>query len=259
MLTNNVLADEQGYRNLTSVFNNTDDYLKKNDPYIAFLMDYVEPVCLSYENKKYGEMFKAVGLNTIQLKKHEDKSTWNRDINELINIRNKGTIGDVIELLKKTERPHLSSKIENTEKKWLQFSQLSDKEEFEKEKELMDKITNIKSVKYTELIALSKYLDDKTPFSTKHGVKGAEFENVLVVFGRGWNNYNWNDFLEWSKNGIKKGKEEAYERNRNLFYVSCSRSKKRLALLFTQFLSGSSIEMLKIWFGSENISNLNIQ
>ena len=200
-------------------------------------------------------MLKAVGFNTMQLKKHDDKSTWNRDIKELIKVRNNGSIGDVIELLKKTERPHLSSKVENAEKKWLQISKLPE-EELENEREFVDKITNIKSVKYTELIALSKYLDDKTPFSTKHGVKGAEFENVLVVFGRGWNNYNWNDFLEWSKNGIKKGKEEAYERNRNLFYVSCSRPKKRLALLFTQFLSDSSIEMLKIWFGPENIYNL---
>lgn len=258
MLTNNVLADEQGYRNLTSIFRNTDDYLKKNDPYIAFLSDYVEPVCSSFEKKKYGEMFKAVGLNTIQIKKHEDKLTWIRDIRELINIRNKGTIGDVIEFLKKTEKPHLSSKVESAEKKWLQLSLLTDKEELEKEKDFFEKIISIKALKYSELIALSKYLDDKTPFSTKHGVKGAEFENVLVVFGRGWNNYNWNDFLEWSKNGIKNGKEESYERNRNLFYVSCSRPKKRLALLVTQLLSESSVEMLKLWFGPQNISSLTL-
>lgn len=33
----------------------------------------------------------------------------------------------------------------------------------------------------SELVALSKYLYDKTPFSTKQGVKGAEFENTLFV------------------------------------------------------------------------------
>ena len=87
------------------------------------------------KTKNMARCLKAVGLNTIQLNKHEDKSTWNRDLKELINVRNKDTIGDVIELLKKTERPHLSSKIENAEKKWLQLSQLSD-EELEKEKHI---------------------------------------------------------------------------------------------------------------------------
>lgn len=30
----------------------------------------------------------------------------------------------------------------------------------------------------------------------KHGVKDAEFENVLVVVGRGWNKYNFGKMLE---------------------------------------------------------------
>jgi DNA helicase II / ATP-dependent DNA helicase PcrA len=255
MLTNNVLAEEQGYSNLASVFDDPEDYLKKNNSYIAFLIDCVESVCISYEKKKYGEMFAAVGSGTIHLKKHADKLTWNHDLETLLKIRQNGTIGEIIEHLIKTERPRLSTKVEQAEKKWQLFPKLTDKDEIEKEKSSFDKITNIKSICYSELIALSKYIDDKTPFSTKHGVKGAEFENVLVVFGRGWNNYNWNDFLDWSKNGIPKGKQETFERNRNLFYVSCSRPKKRLSLLFTQFLSNSAIETLNLWFGSENISS----
>ena len=53
---------------------------------------------------------------------------------------------------------------------------------------------------------------------------GAEFENVLVVFGRGWNNYNWNDFLEWSKNYIIKIKEKLEKLD--------SYKKKRISDLF---------------------------
>ena len=106
---------------------------------------------------------------------------------------------------------------------------------------------------YSEVINLYRYVEDKTPFSTKHGVKGAEFDEVLVVCGRGWNNYNWNQLLEWFKDGAPTEKKEAFERNRNLFYVSCSRAKKRLALLFTQKLSASAIEQIEHIFGIENI------
>ena len=48
-------------------------------------------------------------------------------------------------------------------------------------------------------------------------------------------------------------KEEAYERNRNLFYVVCSRPKKRLAILFTQSLSPDAMATLESWFGKETI------
>jgi len=259
MLTNNVLASEQGYSTIASVFSSTDEYLKKENHYISFLIDYVEPVCLFYKNKQYGEMFKAIGLGTTKMKKHDDKVSWNKDLLGLIEVKEKGTIGDVIDYLKVTKRPHLSIKIEEAEKRLEHFITLTDPDEIEKERSFYEKHIRLKSINYSELVALSNYIDDRTPFSTKHGVKGAEFENVLVVCGRGWNNYNWNDFLEWSKNGVSKGKDDAYERNRNLFYVACSRPKNRLALLFTQKLSSSAIEQLEFWFGVGNIYPLSLE
>jgi DNA helicase-2/ATP-dependent DNA helicase PcrA len=105
---------------------------------------------------------------------------------------------------------------------------------------------------------LRKFIEEKTPFSTKHGVKGAEFENVLVVFGKGWNKYNFNQMLEWARGPIPKGKEESFERNRNLFYVSCSRPKKRLALLFTHKLSSEALATISEWFGKDTIRSLDL-
>jgi hypothetical protein len=42
-------------------------------------------------------------------------------------------------------------------------------------------------------------------------------------------------------------------RNRNLFYIACSRPKNRLALLFTQKLSDKGLSTIHHWFG-ENIA-----
>lgn len=169
----------------------------------------------------------------------------------LLDLRENGTIGEVIDHLLRTKRPRLPEGIENKERRlqeWLQ----QDPEEREESRSLSE-LNNLRSIAYSEVIALANFLNDSTPFNTKHGVKGAEFENVLVVCGRGWNQYNFNQFLEWAGGTIPANKEASYERNRNLFYVACSRPKKRLCLLFTQELSATAISTLESWFGNDNI------
>ncbi|MCT4214238.1 ATP-dependent helicase [Elizabethkingia anophelis] len=250
MLTNSVLASEQNYQNIFQVFSDTDDYLKKNDDYISFLSDVVEPGSVAFHNKKYGEMLNAFNMNAPRIRKHVDKETWHSDMTRLIEARNNGTIGNVIDILKETKRPRISKKIEEKEKRFFEINQKAIEQQTEEELAFAEKINNIRSIPYSELINVVQYIDDKTLFSTKHGVKGAEFENVLVVFGRGWNNYNWNQMLEWATNGIPNGKQDSFERNRNLFYVACSRPKKRLTLLFTQELSATAITTLQNWFGN---------
>ncbi len=83
--------------------------------------------------------------------------------------------------------------------------------------------------------------------------KGAEFENVLVIVGRGWNKYNFAQMLEWIDAGPPAERREFFESNRNLFYVACSRPKTRLALLFTQVLSAAAMAKLTNWFGAANV------
>lgn len=250
MLTNSVLASEQNYQNIFQVFSDTDDYLKKNDDYISFLSDIVEPGAVAFHNKKYGEMLSAFNMNAPRIRKHADKEAWHSDMTQLIEARNDGTIGNVIDILKETKRPRISKKIEEKEKRFFEINQKAIEQQTEEELAFTEKIKNIRNIPYSELINVVQYIDDKTLFSTKHGVKGAEFENVLVVFGRGWNNYNWNQMLEWATNGIPNGKQDSFERNRNLFYVACSRPKKRLTLLFTQELSATAITTLQNWFGN---------
>ncbi|MFM0397270.1 hypothetical protein [Paraburkholderia phytofirmans] len=85
-------------------------------------------------------------------------------------------------------------------------------------------------------------------------MKGAEFDNVLVVIGRGWNQYNFGEMLGLAAGqAIPAAREESFERNRNLFYVACSRPKRRLALLFTQLLSPVAMGTLEQWFSPESV------
>ena len=67
----------------------------------------------------------------------------------------------------------------------------------ENKKEFYDALM---SVKYSEIISLYQYIEESTPFSTKHGVKGAEFKNVLVVIDdASWNQYKFNDVFAGNK------------------------------------------------------------
>jgi DNA helicase II / ATP-dependent DNA helicase PcrA len=253
MLTNNVLADEQDYRNLANCFKENDDYLKPNDHYIKFFLETIEPICEYFENKQYGAMFKHLDKQAPKLARQSDKKIWARDIERLCQSRKNMTIAQVLELLKETNHPRLSPKVEEGEKHFAEYPSLPSEAKTDKIEKFYEKIRNLRGVKYSEMVNLKKYTDNLSPYSTKHGVKGAEFENVLVVCGRGWNQYDWNQMLELWGCTIPMGKMDFFERNQNLFYVACSRPKRRLALLFTQELSTKAMNTLEFLFAKENV------
>jgi len=250
MLSHSILAREQGYEGIRSIYGQFNDpWLKKDDPHIKFLADQLEPACAAFEAKRYGEMFEAFGSAMPRIRRHQDKVAWTDGMNALIALRLAGSIGEVIDFI--VARPHmrLPAAVEEREAKLAAVGA----EPIEGESRRVTQLRKLRAVPYTELIALDRFIDGHTPFATKHGVKGAEFENVLVIVGRGWNKYNFAQTLEWIDNGPPADKQEFFENNRNLFYVACSRPKVRLALLFTQLLSASAMAKLNEWFGAENV------
>lgn len=255
MLTHKLLAHEQGYSGIENVFQGRSEFfVKLEDPHLHFLVKTVEPVCVAFENKKYGDMFNLLERRTPGIRSIDDKKIWHEDMATLLRLRSEGTIGDVIDHLLKTKRPRLPSVVEEREQELLKYDPKNDNEKIES----MERLRKLKEVPYQEIVQLSQFIEEKTPFSTKHGVKGAEFENVLVVIRRGWNRYDFNKFLEYSQapESIPDKKQDFYERNRNLFYVAVSRPKKRLAVLFTHKLSDKALVTLEQWFGKENIQSI---
>lgn len=255
MLTHKLLAHEQGYSGIENVFQGRSEFfVKLEDPHLHFLVKTVEPVCVAFENKKYGDMFNLLERRTPGIRSIDDKKIWHEDMATLLRLRSEGTIGDVIDHLLKTKRPRLPSIVEEREQELLKYDPKNDDEKIES----MERLRKLKEVPYQEIVQLSQFIEEKTPFSTKHGVKGAEFENVLVVIRRGWNRYDFNKFLEYSQSpeSIPDKKQDFYERNRNLFYVAVSRPKKRLAVLFTHKLSDKALVTLEQWFGKENIQSI---
>ena len=193
MLTHRVLATEQGYNSIVGVFSNSEAFIQKQDPHIAFFVEKLESACIAYQENRFGGMFTTLGARTPAIRTLADKASWAESMDTLLELRTKGTIGAVLDHLRQSKRPRLPDEVERRERELEKFIQTEGAEESSSIRRLRE----LREIHYQEIVNLTRFIDEKTPFSTKHGVKGAEYENVLVVFGRGWSQYNFNQFLEW--------------------------------------------------------------
>lgn len=100
-----------------------------------------------------------------------------------------------------------------------------EKESQTKNKTLFDAFMELS---YSEILNFWKHTQDNTVFSTKHGTKGDEFENVLTVIDdTEWvQEYNFKNFFNDTEE-----KPDRKLRTRNLFYVECSRAINNLLVL----------------------------
>ncbi len=256
MLTHRGLAGKQGYPSIPAVFAFNESFTNKEHPHIAYFDDALEPACEAYLSRKYGEMFRVLGSNVPAVRAQADKKKWSEAMDKLIELRDGGTVGDVVDHLLSVRRPRVPDAVERRERELQQF----DPDAGEEMPRALKELNELRAVPYQEIVALCRYLSGHSPFETKHGVKGAQFENVLVVVGRGWNRYNFNEMLELARDDahVPANKEAAFERNRNLFYVTCSRPKRRLAILFTVELSAAAIQTVGNWFGDDTIEAIDL-
>jgi DNA helicase-2/ATP-dependent DNA helicase PcrA len=104
--------------------------------------------------------------------------------------------------------------------------------------------------------------EEKVVYHTYHGTKGREFDNVIIImenaFGRtkDYFNFYFENFMD--SNELEDNDKLKYGRIQNLLYVSCSRAIKNLRVLYlddtTDFERG--IEEI---FGQVNLTNNKLQ
>jgi DNA helicase-2/ATP-dependent DNA helicase PcrA len=206
----------------------------------------------AYAAGKYGEMFKFLG-GVPAIKAHADKLSWRDSMDTLCRLRREATIGNVLDHLKQSRRPQLPDQVMRREEELNRLNGAIIPEEAKS----LRRYSNLRNVPYSEVMELVKFVEGHTPFATQHSVKGAEFENVLVILGGGWNHYNWPQLLELLETGAINSKNtKGYHRARNLFYVSVSRPMKRLAVLATQTMPDSAIKAAVCLFGAGNVEGL---
>ncbi len=121
-----------------------------------------------------------------------------------------------------------------------------DENEIEREIEAMDRFLACPVVEFWRY---QNYLSEQSPFSTQQGIKGAEFERVLVIaddeesthFQFSYDKYfGIKGLSEGDRKRLAEGKETQVEWTRRLFYVCCTRAMTDLAvILFTNDVDGA--------------------
>lgn len=107
-----------------------------------------------------------------------------------------------------------------------------------------------------ELGAYHHYLEDLSPYATQQGVKGAEFERVLVIIddeeGQGQRLFSYDKYFgiaplsDTDGDNIAAGQDNVIDRTRRLFYVCCSRATRDLAVvMFVQNITTARVSVEK--------------
>ena len=92
----------------------------------------------------------------------------------------------------------------------------------------------------SELWGYRRYIEKLSPFATQQGIKGAEFDKVIVVVddqeGR-TNTFSYGKYFgvtkpsDTDRANIAQGRDSVIDRTRRLFYVCCSRALSDLAVI----------------------------
>ena len=244
MITHRVLASQQGYDRLLDILN--DGLRDKEDPFLLFFIDTVEPIFQALNTSNMQLLFDTLGIRRYPIKKKAEKNEWRILQQQLSEARTKRAI-DVFEVVNKSKLIPVPPKLEG----WYHLYQKAPETLYGAAASIQEFL----NLDYVQFIAAKEFLRPEAQFSTEHGVKGEEYDNVVFVVSKGWNQYQFETYAPMI-NGttpIPIGREAAFERNRNLFYVCCSRPKKRLILFVTIPFESHFKDFLTKLVGTENV------
>lgn len=240
-LTHRLIARKNGYYELFDLYNSKrrKDYLTDNKnnrgcPFANFLYSIAEIIEL-FKTKRTQELLSKINLSINSL---EDRIKIKKLIELLIEQSGNVAIKIIFDFVIEN---NILLKPENFED--------FDMEDVEK-KEFYEQLMKLSYKQFADLYTVQQ---DETPFSTKHGTKGDEYENVLAVIDdTAWKtSYNFNNYFAQDDKS-----ENRIERTRNLFYVVCSRARTNLAILCISSLTDSAKQGIKELIGNDNYNEI---
>lgn len=224
MITHKVLAAQQGYDRLLDILAN--GLRDKEDPFLIFFMNTVEPIYAALKESKMQLLFDVLGIERVPITKKTEKAKWKELKRRLGDARSRRAI-DVFELVKNSELIPIPPILDAWYNQYVNAPEASYSSGAT--------IQAFLELEYAQFLAAISFLQPDSVFSTEHGVKGEEYDNVVFVISKGWNQYQFETYAPMITGhaDVPKEKQASFERNRNLFYVCCSRPKKRLYFFVT--------------------------
>jgi len=250
-LTHKLIAKRAGYDQLLDVYQkkgafSRDQLLKGEDPSIKFLYSTVEPLIESWQTGHQGKTIAILRASGFTLDTNDVKRLTKAALDELIKLTPTATVGQILSHLQKNNLVLLIDDLNL----WCSVASGKIPKPPPTENDHGDFYLALMALPYAEVRAFKRFLDESTPFSTKHGVKGAEFDTVVVVLddkGARWNQYSFDNYLGGDETNADRKK-----RTRNLFYVCCSRAKANLAVVDLGKRTAKKDAGVKTLFGTAN-------
>ncbi|WP_018464564.1 UvrD-helicase domain-containing protein [Segatella paludivivens] len=146
------------------------------------------------------------------------------------------SIREVVSLLKETQLLTVSGVILNALN--LSIHEIEENED-DADEELMAWV-RLMELPISEMRMLDNYLTQKTNYDTHQGVKGLEFDRVMVIIDDSESKGKWFSYdklfgvkkiSETDRKNEEEGKETTVDRTMRLLYVTCTRAKKSLVLV----------------------------
>jgi DNA helicase-2/ATP-dependent DNA helicase PcrA len=256
-LTHRLIARKAGFADLLQAYADRGGFAKDaltdgSDRRISFFLEKVEPLAQAWEMGQIGETLGRLHGAGHRLASRAAKSGVRDALNTLTDKRHSGTVREVLETIRDRQlfplTDDLSIRLGNN-----QPILTAEMDEAAQEREQADAklYTTLFALPYAQVAAFARFFTTSTPFATKHGVKGDEFETVLVVLddaGAAWNVYSFDKYLSGADD---EAKPERASRSRNVFYVCCSRARQRLAVIDMGKVSAAKAARMRAMFGAD--------
>ncbi len=226
-LTHRLIARKAGYERLWNAYNDRGGFAKDSfqageDPIAAFLIKNIDAVIGAWREKKVGRAISLLSDRKRPIASQSEKALVKSALDKLTQLADGGaSLGDVLRHIQSAALLPLLDDLELAVSG--SFEPAEEGSSAAKHQALL---TALMVIPYQEISTYRAVLENSLPYSTKHGVKGDEFQNVLVILddaGANWNQYSFGNLLA----GADKS-ESRMQRTRNLFYVCCSRAKDKL-------------------------------
>lgn len=241
MLTHRILAEQQGYPSLFELLG--DGLRNADDDLLCYLRDTIFPLINYIRKNDMIGICDILGISNYPIRNKNDKKKWNDLKNQFERFENKSII-ELLSIFKIMELISFPEKIDDIYKKM----KINSTEVYQNG--TYEQLSNVKVMEFQKAVA---FISPESQFSTDHGVKGEEYNSVLFVIGRGWNLYQFDRWMPRTGDVLNEQELKSYERNRNLFYVCCSRAKRNLILFVTIPLEGAFKQYLESLVGAANI------
>lgn len=185
-----------------------------------------------FADRKYNDFIKKTSFKSIS--RFEQKKKLKQAIDVIVGLDSEVKIGMVIDIADRMGLCVIDDKLNSY---------------IEKNEYICHRVLD---VDYSEVRNVYDYILQQQPFSTQHKSKGLEFNNVLVLLDNGkWSKYNFASLFTETKTT-----ENVKLRTRKLFYVSCTRAKKNLAVFYPA-PSADIVKSAKRLFGEQNVIDLD--